>query len=343
MNVAINGLGRIGKLFLKACIERNVPWNIVINELGDPEYTVYTLKHDSVHTPFQDPISHDGKNLIIGKRKFLTVHETDPLKLPWKRENIDLVIECTGLFTHKEDAEKHIKAGARKVLISAPAKGHDCTIIPGVNNADFRKEYKILSAGSCTTNCASPMIKILHEAYNLKSAFFVTTHAYTAVQLLVDGHDKKGLSLGRAAAMNIVPTTSGAAISVVESLPQLKGKIEGYALRVPVADGSITSIIAKVEKKVSTKDVNAVFKRKASNEYKGIVEYSDEPLVSTDIIGNPHSCIFNAHFTQVIDDMISIAGWYDNEWGYSHRLVDVAQMILESEKFIKKSSSKGRK
>ncbi len=342
MNIAINGLGRIGKLFLQACLQRNVPWNIVINEMGDPEYIVYTLKHDSVHTPFQESISHDGKYLIIGKRKFLTVHETDPLKLPWRKENIDLVVECTGFFTDKEGAEKHLKAGAKKVLISAPAKGHDCTIVPGVNNASLRKEYKILSAGSCTTNCTAPMIKILHEAYNLKSAFFVTTHAYTSTQHLIDGHDKHDILRGRAAAANIVPTTSGAAIAVVESLPALKGKIEGYALRVPVIDGSITSIIAKVEKKISARDVNAVFKRKAANEYKGILQYSDESLASTDIIGNTHSCVFNSHFTQVIDDMISIAGWYDNEWGYSHRLVDVAQMILESEK-IQKKASKSRK
>ncbi|MBM3232617.1 type I glyceraldehyde-3-phosphate dehydrogenase [Candidatus Pacearchaeota archaeon] len=337
MNVAINGLGRIGKLFLQTCVQKNVPWNIVINEMGDPDYVVYTLKHDSVHHGIQEPIHHDGKHLFIGKRKFLTVHETDPLKLPWKKENIDLVVECTGFFTEKEGAEKHLKAGARKVLISAPAKGHDLTLIPGVNNSDFRKEHKIISAGSCTTNCTAPMIKILHEAYNLKSAFFVTTHAYTSTQRLVDGHDKRDLARGRAAAYNIVPTTSGAAISVVESLPQLKGKIEGYALRVPVIDGSITSIVAKVEKKVSAKDVNAVFKRKTSTDYKGIVEYSDDFLVSSDIIGNPHSCIFNSHFTQVIDDTISIAGWYDNEWGYSNRLIDVAQMILESEKVPKKS------
>ncbi len=342
MNVAINGLGRIGKLFLQACLKRNVPWNIVINELGDPDYVVYTLKHDSIHTPFQEPISHDGKYLTIGKRKFLTVHETDPLKLPWKKEEIDLVVECTGLFTKKEDAEKHIKAGAKKVLISAPAKNADCTIIPGVNGASLKKEHKIISAGSCTTNCTAPMIKILHEAYNLKSAFFITTHAYTSTQHLIDSHDKGDMARGRAAAINIIPTTSGAAISVVESIPELKGKIDGYALRVPVIDGSITSIVAKVEKKVSPRDVNAVFKRKASTDYKGIVEYSDEPLVSTDIIGNTHSAIFNSHFTQVIDDMISIAGWYDNEWGYSHRLVDVAQMILETEKSTKKYSKSKR-
>ncbi len=326
--VAINGLGRIGKLFLMACMEQDVDWDLFINHTGDLDFIVYTLKYDSVHPSPAEHISHDGKDLIFGKRKIKVFNEADPEKLPWKKEGIDLVVECTGHFTEREGAEKHLKAGAKKVLISAPAKGHDVTIVPGVNDSALKKEHRIVSAASCTTNCVAPMMKILHEAFTIKSGHFVTTHAYTSTQRLIDGVDKKDVRRGRAAAIDIVPSTTGAATAVTEAIPSLKGKLSGYALRVPVVDGSFSSVFLKIEKKTSAEAINKLFQKKAA-EMKGILEYTEEQIVSADIIHNSHSCIFDGNFTSVIDDLISVAGWYDNEWGYSCRLVDVARMILE--------------
>ena len=251
----------------------------------------------------------------------------NPENLPWKDEKIDLVVECTGMFTNANEAKKHLKAGAKKVLISAPAKGQDVTIIPGVNDSALKKDYTIISAGSCTTNCVAPMVKILNDAFGIESCFFVTTHAYTSTQRLIDGVDKKDLRRGRAAAIDIIPSTSGASQSVVESVPELKGKLDGYALRVPVINGSISSIIAKVRKKTNLKEVNELFK-KMSKKMPEILSYTEEPIVSSDIIHDPHSCVLDVTLTGVNDSLVSIAGWYDNEWGYSNRLVDVARAVL---------------
>jgi glyceraldehyde 3-phosphate dehydrogenase len=328
MKVAINGFGRIGKQFFLACMAKKVPWDFVINSTSDTEFVVYTLKYDSVHDTPKEKISCDKDYLYFGSKKIRVYTILDAEKLPWKSEKVDLVVDCTGMFTHREEAEKHLKAGAKKVLISAPAKDHDATIVYGINNSILKKEHTIVSAGSCTTNCVSPMMKILNDALGVKNAFFVTTHAYTSTQKLIDGIDRKDLRRGRAAASDIVPSTSGAAISVVESLPELKGKLDGYALRVPVVDGSISSIVAKVDKKVTADEVNKIFKAAASKQYKDILQYTEESIVSADIIGNPSSCVFDAGLTSVNGDMVSIAGWYDNEWGYSNRLADVAQLVL---------------
>lgn len=327
--VAINGFGRIGKQFFLSCMEKNVPWDFVINHSADLDFIVYTLKYDSVHPTPTEPISHDGKHLIFGNRKIKVYNELDPEKLPWKAEKVDLVVECTGMFTIRHEAMKHIHAGAKKVLISAPAKDHDITIIPGVNDSLLTGNHKIVSAGSCTTNCIAPMVKILNDAYRIKNTYFVTTHAYTSTQRLIDGVDKKDLRRGRAAASDIVPSTSGAAISVVESIPELKGKLDGYALRVPVSDGSISSVFALVDyPPANAKDINNLFKKKISAEYKDILQYTDDPIVSADIIHNPASCILDSGLTSINGSLISIAGWYDNEWGYSNRLADVARMVL---------------
>lgn len=327
--VAINGFGRIGKQFFLACMEKNVPWEFVINHSADIDFIVYTLKYDSVHPTPAENISHDGKHLIFGSKKIRVYNELDPSKLPWKTEKIDLVVECTGMFTARHEAVKHIHAGAKKVLISAPAKDHDITIVPGVNDSLLSSCHKIISAGSCTTNCVAPMVKILNDAYRIKNAYFVTTHAYTSTQRLIDGVDKKDLRRGRAAAADIVPSTSGAAISVVEAIPDLKGKLDGYALRVPVVDGSISSVFAVVDyPPAGTKDVNNLLKKKSSAEYREVLQYTDDPIVSADIIHNPASCILDAGLTGINGSLISIAGWYDNEWGYSNRLADVAKMIL---------------
>ena len=327
MKVAINGFGRIGKQFFLAAVERKVPWDFVINHSADLDFIAYSLKYDSVHPSPSEKISHDGKNLIFGKKKIKVFCELDPEKLPWKDEKIDLVVECTGMFTNADEAKKHLKAGAKKVLISAPAKGQDVTIIPGVNDSALKKDYTIISAGSCTTNCVAPMVKILNDAFGIESCFFVTTHAYTSTQRLIDGVDKKDLRRGRAAAIDIIPSTSGASQSVVESVPELKGKLDGYALRVPVINGSISSIIAKVRKKTNLKEVNELFK-KMSKKMPEILSYTEEPIVSSDIIHDPHSCVLDGTLTGVNDSLVSIAGWYDNEWGYSNRLVDVARAVL---------------
>ena len=327
--VAINGFGRIGKQFFLACMEKGLTWDFVINHSADLDFIVYTLKYDSVHPTPMQPISHDGKHLIFGNKKIKVFNEMNPEKLPWKSEKIDLVVECTGMFTSKSEAIKHIHAGAKKVLISAPAKDHDLTIVVGVNENHLAASHKILSAGSCTTNCTAPIMKILHDAYKIKNAYFVTTHAYTSTQKLIDGVDKKDLRRGRAAANDIVPSTSGASQSVVEAIPDLKGKIEGYALRVPVVDGSITSVVAHVDyPPTNAKDVNALFKKKSLSEFKDILQYTDDPIVSADIIHNPASCIFDSGLTSINGDLVSVAGWYDNEWGYSNRLADVAKLIL---------------
>jgi glyceraldehyde 3-phosphate dehydrogenase len=328
--IAINGFGRIGKQFFLACLEAKASFNIIINELAPLDAIVYSLKYDSVHPSPSEQISHDGKNLIVGKKKFKVFQEADVTKLPWKTEKVDLVVECTGLFTEKEKAILHINAGAKRVLISAPAKGQDITLIYGINNASLKKEHTIISAGSCTTNCATPILKIINDTYQIQSAYFVTTHAFTATQRLIDSFDKKDFRRGRAASENITPSTSGASQSVVEALPELKGKLDGYALRVPVIDGSITSVIAKVTNKPANKEaINELFKQKAQKELKGVLEYCTDALVSSDIINNNASCILDSELTSVNQDLVSVAGWYDNEFGYSHRLFDVAQLILK--------------
>lgn len=328
MKVAINGFGRIGKQFFLAAMEKKVPWQFYINHTGDLDFIEYELKYDSVHPTPKEKIRHDGKFLYFGNKKIKTFSQLDPEKLPWKKEGIDLVVECTGHFTEREEASKHLKAGAKKVLISAPSKNPDSTIVFGVNNKVLKKSHKIISAGSCTTNCIAPMMKILNDAYKIKSSYFVTVHAYTSTQKLIDSRGRKDLRRGRAAAVDIVPTSSGASTSVVKALPELKGKLDGYAFRVPVVDGSISSVFAEVEKIPTAKQVNLLFKKKSSGDFKKILQYNTEPIVSADIIHNPHSCILDANFTSVQGNLVSIAGWYDNEWGYSSRLVDVAKLVL---------------
>jgi glyceraldehyde 3-phosphate dehydrogenase len=328
--VAINGFGRIGKQFLLAAISKGYDWEFFVNDVTDIETIAYSLKYDSVH-PQKEKILHDKFNVFVGSRKFRVLNEMDLAKLPWAKERIDLVVDCTGHFTDKKDAIAHIKSGAKRVLISAPAKNHDLTLVLGVNDSSLIDGQEVVSAGSCTTNCVAPMMKILNDAFEVESAQFITTHAYTATQKLIDTHDKKDARRGRAAAQNISPATSGASQSVIEAIPELKGKLEGYALRVPVVDGSIASIVAKVSKKTSAKEVNALFKKMSETKMKGILEYTEDPIVSSDIIGNTASCIFDSGLTSVNGQLVSVAGWYDNEIGYSNRLAEVAKMILEKD------------
>lgn len=328
VRVAINGFGRIGRQILQAGInDSEIQW-VAINDLTDTKTLAHLLKYDSVHGKSPYPVEYDDKNLIVNKKVIKVLAEKDPTKLPWKELKIDIVVESTGLFTDREGASLHLKAGAKKVLISAPAKDPDITIVKGVNEQEYdKKKHNIISNASCTTNGLAPMIKVLNDNFGVKRGFMVTAHAYTADQRLVDA-PHKDLRRARSAAVSIIPTTTGAAKTVGEVIPSLKGKLDGIAWRVPVPDGSIVQFVAEVEKATDIQKVNWLFKQVAEFHLKGIIEYSEEPLVSRDIIHNPNSCIFDALSTNVIDGtLISVSGWYDNEWGYSCRMVDVIKLL----------------
>lgn len=328
VRVAINGFGRIGRQILQAGInDPAIEW-VAINDLTDTKTLAHLLKYDSVHGKSPYPVEYDDKNLIVNKKVIKVLAEKDPTKLPWKDLKIDVVVESTGIFTDREGASLHLKAGAKKVLISAPAKDPDITIVKGVNEQEYdKKKHNIISNASCTTNGLAPMIKVLNDNFTVKRGFMVTAHAYTADQRLVDA-PHKDLRRARSAAVSIIPTTTGAAKAVAEVIPSLKGKLDGIAWRVPVPDGSIVQFVAEVEKATDIQKVNWLFKQVAEFHLKGIIEYSEEPLVSRDIIHNSNSCIFDAPSTNVIEGtLIAVSGWYDNEWGYSCRMVDVLKLL----------------
>ncbi len=325
MRVAINGLGRIGRAILKIGLEKGINF-VAINDLVDPKNLAYLLKYDSVYGPYKKKISYEKNSIKINEKKIQIFSETNPEKLPWKKLNIDLVIESTGFFTERKDSEKHLKAGAKKVLITAPAKNPDITIVPGVNENKLKKEHKIISLGSCTTNCLAPLIKVLNDNFGIKKGFMTTIHAYTNDQKILDVPHKK-IRRGRAAAINMIPTTSGATKSVVEVIPSLKGKLDGLAIRVPIACGSIVDFVAELNKKVTAEEINKTFKKTALKKLKGILEYSEDELVSSDIINNPHSSIIDGLSTIAIGNSIKILSWYDNEYGYSCRIVEMIKAI----------------
>ncbi|MEM7826769.1 MAG: type I glyceraldehyde-3-phosphate dehydrogenase [Candidatus Aenigmatarchaeota archaeon] len=326
MRVAINGFGRIGRCVIRAGLRKGI--NIVaINSTSDPKASAHLLKWDSVYGRFEKSVEADKDALIVDKKEIKLVSERDPEKLPWKKLDIDVVVESTGVFRDRESASKHLKVGAKKVLISAPAKNPDVTIVPGVNDSWLKKEHKIISNASCTTNCLAPIAKVINDEFKIVKGFMTTVHAYTNDQRILDG-SHKDLRRARACAMSIIPTTTGATESVVEVIPELKGKMNGVALRVPVPDGSIVDFVVEVKKETSVEEVNAIFKRYAQGKMKGIIEYTEEPIVSQDIIGNPHSAIFDALSTQVIgNNFIKVLAWYDNEYGYACRMVDTLKMI----------------
>ncbi len=328
VKVAINGFGRIGRQALQAGINDKKIEFVAINDLTDTKTLAHLLKYDSVYGRFNGDISFDSKNIIINNKKIPVFAEKEPLKLPWKKLNVDVVIESTGLFTQREKAKQHIKAGAKKVLITAPAKNPDITIVKGVNEQIYdKKKHNIISNGSCTTNCVAQIANILNKEFGIRKGIMTTVHAYTATQKLVDSPDKD-LRRGRAAAQNIIPTTTGAAESIIEVVPELKGKLDGYALRVPVLCGSIASIFCETERKTNILDVNKAFK-KWSLKLKGVLDYSEEPLVSTDIIKNPNSCIYDSLMTNVVQgNLVTVSGWYDNEWGYACRIIDILKMLF---------------
>jgi glyceraldehyde 3-phosphate dehydrogenase len=330
MNIAINGLGRIGRPVLKLVLENKL--NVVaVNDLTDPKTLAYLIKYDSVYGRYNKKVKAGKDFISIGNKKIKIFSEKEPSNLPWKKLKIDLVIESTGLFTDRKNASKHLKAGAKKVLISAPAKNPDITIVPGVNHEKLKKEHKIISVASCTTNCLAPVAKVLNDKFKIKKGYMTTIHAYTNDQKILDVPHKK-LRRARAAAQNIIPTTSGATTSVAEVIPELKGRLDGLALRVPVACGSIVDFVAELEKFISIKEINQEFKKQANGKLKGILQYTEDEIVSSDVIGNPHSSIFDAKSTQIIGEnnkgnFVKVLSWYDNEYGYSCRMVDVIKML----------------
>lgn len=325
MKIAINGLGRIGRTFLKIALQKNI--NIVaINDLTDTNTLAHLLKYDSVYGNYHEKIE-SGKDFIkIKNKKIITLAEKEPEKLPWKKLGINIVVECTGRFTHKQEAEKHIKAGAKKVLISAPGKQVDKTIVLGINEKDLKKTDKIISMASCTTNCLAPIAKVLNDNFGLEKGFMTTIHAYTNDQMILDA-PHKDLRRARAGAINFIPTSSGATKAVAEVMPELKGKLDGLAIRGPVACGSIVDLVAITKKPATKEQINNAIKKASQTNLKGILQYSNEPLVSSDIIKNPHSSIFDSELTQANNNLIKILSWYDNEYGYSNRLVDILKYL----------------
>ena len=329
-NYAINGFGRIGRNVLRAMTQKQVERVRAINDLTDTHTLAHLLKWDSVHGKFDGEIDYDEENIIVRGHKIKILKERDPANLPWKKLDVDVVLESTGFFTSRDQAELHLsKAGAKRVLISAPAKDPDVTICMGVNDNLFNPEKdKIVSNASCTTNCLAPMAKVLNDQFGIAHGFMSTIHSYTNDQRILD-FPHKDLRRARAAAINIIPSTTGAAKAIGEVIPELKGKLNGGAFRVPTPDSSVTDFTVVLEKDATVDSVNAAFKGASSDKsYKGVLEYSEEPLVSQDIVGNPHSCIFDSKLTLMLGNrFVKIVGWYDNEWGYSNRCVELLEML----------------
>jgi len=330
VNIAINGFGRIGRTAFKALLGRGVKNKIVaINDLTDVGTLAHLLKHDTCYGKNKAGIGYKNDNLIVAGKKYRVLAEKEPAKLPWRELGVDIVLECTGRFTKKEEVAAHLKAGAKKVIISAPAKSESVkTIVLGVNENKIKKSDKIISMASCTTNCLAPVVDIIRQNFGIKKAIMTTVHSYTADQNLVDG-PHKDLRRARAAAANIVPTTTGAAMATTKTIPSLKGKFEGLAIRVPTPVVSLCDIVFITNKKVEERKVNQVFKKASrSAKYRNIVEVTEEPLVSSDFIGNPASAIVDLPLTKVIGgDLVKVVAWYDNEWGYSSRLAELCEYI----------------
>jgi glyceraldehyde 3-phosphate dehydrogenase len=329
IKVGINGFGRIGRITLRALTARGADFDVVaVNDLGDPKALAMLLKYDSAQGRFPGKVDVDGNTLIVNDKKIRICAERDPAKLPWKELGVDIAIESTGFFTSraadgKPGFDSHLEAGARRVVISAPAKGPDLTVVMGVNDSQLTADHKCISNASCTTNCLAPMVKVLNDSFGLEHGLMTTCHAYTNDQKVAD-QLHSDMRRARAAAVNIIPTSTGAAKAVGSVLPEVNGKLTGIALRVPVVTGSITDLTAVLTKNASADDVNAAMKAAADGEFKGILEYTTDPIVSSDIIGNPYSCIFDAGMTTVVgDNMVKVLGWYDNEYGYSNRTVDL--------------------
>jgi glyceraldehyde 3-phosphate dehydrogenase len=326
--VGINGFGRIGRNYLRAEMAKGTDLEIVaVNDLSDPKALAHLLKYDSVSGRLDAEVRVDGQYIIVGDHKIKVLAERDPSALGWGDLGVDIVIESTGRFTDAKDAIKHIEAGAKKVLISAPASGEDATFVIGVNEHLYDPaKHHIISNASCTTNCLAPLAKVFNDEFGIENGLMTTIHAYTADQNLQDG-PHSDLRRARAAAINIVPSSTGAAKAIGLVLPELKGKLDGYALRVPVPTGSITDLTILSKKKVSIEEIKAAYKKAADGPLKGILKYTEDEIVSSDIVTDPHSSIFDAGLVKVIDQTVKISSWYDNEWGYSNRLVDLTVLV----------------
>lgn len=331
LKVGVNGFGRIGRNFLRASLESGANFEIVgINDLTDNETLAHLLKYDSILGRLKQPVTFTETSITVGGKTISVSAERDPANIPWAKLGVDVVVESTGIFTKAADAQKHINAGAKKVIISAPATDEDITIVMGVNHEKYDPaKHHIISNASCTTNCLAPMAKVLNDEFGIIRGLMTTIHAYTNDQVILD-FPHKDLRRSRAAALSIIPTSTGAAKAISLVLPELKGKLDGYALRVPVPTGSATDLTVELSKEVSVAEINAALKKASSGSLKGYLSYTEDPIVSADIVTDPSSCIFDAGLTKVIGTTAKVVGWYDNEWGYSNRLVDLIQYIGKS-------------
>ena len=330
VKVAINGFGRIGRLVFRIINEREGIEVLQVNDITDAKTLAHLLKYDSVHGIYKKDVKAEGDAIIVDGKKIKVSAERDPEALPWKELGIDVVVESTGVFRTRETVAKHLKAGAKKVVLTVPAKDEiDATIVLGVNDEMLKAEHEIVSNASCTTNCLAPISKVLNDSFGIKRAFMTTTHAFTNDQRILD-LPHKDLRRARAAAVSIIPTTTGAAKAIGKVIPELNGKLDGFAMRVPVPDGSIVDLVAELEQDVTVEDINSAMKKAAEGPMKGILEYTEDPVVSVDIVGNNHSSIFDSLSTMVMGgkgNFVKVVSWYDNEWGYSNRVVDLLEKV----------------
>ncbi|MEU5609348.1 type I glyceraldehyde-3-phosphate dehydrogenase [Streptomyces sparsogenes] len=328
IRVGINGFGRIGRNYFRALLEQGADIEIVgVNDLTDNATLVHLLKYDTILGRLKQEVSHTDDTITVGNQTFRTLAERDPANLPWGELGADVVIESTGIFTKRDDAAKHLAAGAKKVLISAPAKDEDITIVMGVNQDKYdAANHHIISNASCTTNCVAPMAKVLDEAFGITKGLMTTVHAYTNDQRILD-FPHKDWRRARAAAQNIIPTSTGAAKATALVLPQLKGKLDGISMRVPVPTGSVTDLVVELDREVTKDEINTAFQKAAEGQLKGILDYTEDQIVSSDIVNWPASCTFDSSLTMAQGKQVKIVGWYDNEWGYSNRLVDLTVFV----------------
>jgi glyceraldehyde 3-phosphate dehydrogenase len=329
VKVGINGFGRIGRNVFKIVEKKKGMEVVSINDLTDAKTLAHLLKYDSVHGRFDGTVEAKENSIVVNGREVQITSVKDPAELGWDKLGVDVVIEATGVFRTKEQISKHLAAGAKKVILTVPAKDEiDNTVVLGVNNEALKDSDKIVSNASCTTNCLAPMVKVLNDNFKLVKGLMTTVHAYTNDQAILD-LPHSDLRRARAAAESIIPTTTGAAAAVGKVIPELNGKLNGMAMRVPVKDGSVVDLVAELETEATVEEINALMKKASEGALKGIMEYTEDPIVSIDIVGNPHSCVFDALSTMVMGKLVKIVGWYDNEWGYSNRVVDLIGLIAK--------------
>jgi glyceraldehyde 3-phosphate dehydrogenase len=330
LRIGINGFGRIGRSVLRAALERNVAFEFVgINDLTDPQQLLLSFKYDSIHGVFKDQVKIDGSFLLVGGNKIRLTAIKDPAKLPWKELAVDCVIDSTGKFTKRDQLQGHLDAGAKKVALAVPPKDAlDATIVMGVNSHTLTREMRLVSNASCTTNCAAPVVKVLHDRFQVRRGYMITVHAYTNDQRLLD-FPHKDLRRARAAMQSIIPTTTGAAKAIGKVIPDLNGKMQGMSYRVPVADGSICDLVLELGRPTTVQEINDAVKTASMTDLRGILEYTTDPIVSVDIIDNPHSSIFDSLLTQTMNgNWVKVSSWYDNEWGYSNRMIDLIERMF---------------